>query len=125
MVRTQVLKHLLGTRKGKRGESKENVRGGMTARGAVWNGGCIRIFEGRGSEEMVQSNTSSPCVWKYLLSSIGVMTIEVPQNEEISGGENRGRKGVSSAIHWRGINRGCTLRHDSKEELLREMLTPP
>ena len=35
------------------------------------------------------------------------MAIEVPQNEEISGGGKNGdREGVSSAIHWRGANRG-------------------
>ena len=35
------------------------------------------------------------------------MAIEVPQNEEISGGgKNGGRKGVGSAILWEGMNRG-------------------
>ena len=35
------------------------------------------------------------------------MAIEVPQNEEISGGgKDGGRKGVSSAIRWGGVNRG-------------------
>ena len=35
------------------------------------------------------------------------MAIEVPQNKEISGGEkNGGKKGVSSAIRRRGVNRG-------------------
>ena len=35
------------------------------------------------------------------------MAIEVPQNEEISGGgKNGGRKGISSAIHWGGADRG-------------------
>ena len=40
------------------------------------------------------------------------MAIEVPQNEEISGGgKNGGRKGIGSAIHWGGANRGAyTLR---------------
>ena len=54
------------------------------------------------------------------------MAIEVPQNEEVPGGEkNGGRKGVGSAICWRGANRGAyTLRNDSEEELLREILTP-
>ena len=34
------------------------------------------------------------------------MAVEVPQNEEISGGgKNRGRKGVDSAIRWRRANR--------------------
>ena len=52
------------------------------------------------------------------------MAVEVPQNEEISGGENGGRKGVSSAICWRGANRGAyTLKKESEKELLREMLT--
>ena len=54
------------------------------------------------------------------------MAIEVPQNEEISGGgKNGGRKGVGSAIRWGGANRGAyTLRNDNEEELLREMLIP-
>ena len=37
----------------------------------------------------------------------GVMAIEVPQNEEISGGgKNGGRKGVDSAIRQGRANRG-------------------
>ena len=54
------------------------------------------------------------------------MEIEVPQNEEISGGgKNGGKKGIGSAIRWGGANRGaCTLRKESEEELLKEMLTP-
>ena len=54
------------------------------------------------------------------------MVIEVPQNEEIfGGGKNGGRKGVDFAIRWRRANRGAyTLRKESEEELLREMLTP-
>ena len=35
------------------------------------------------------------------------MTMEIPQNEEISGGgKNGGRKGVDSAIRRRRANRG-------------------
>ena len=55
------------------------------------------------------------------------MAIEVPQNEEISeGGKNGGRKGIGSAIRWGGANWGgaYTLRKESEEKLLREMLTP-
>ena len=55
------------------------------------------------------------------------MAIEVPQNKEISrGGKNGRRKGVGSAIRQGGANRGnmYTLRNESEEELLREMLTP-
>ena len=54
------------------------------------------------------------------------MAIDVPQNKEISGGgKNEGRKRVSSAIRRRGANRGAyTLRNDSEEELIREMLIP-
>ena len=54
------------------------------------------------------------------------MAIEVPKNEEISGGgKNGGRKGVGSAIRWRKVNRErtYTLRNESEEELFREMLT--
>ena len=43
------------------------------------------------------------------------MVIEVPQNEEISGGgKNGGRKGVGSAIHWGKANRGSI--HIKKRE---------
>ena len=35
-----------------------------------------------------------------------MMAIEVPKNEEISGGKDGGRKGVGSAIRWGGANRG-------------------
>ena len=36
-----------------------------------------------------------------------MIAIEVPQNEEVSGGgKNGGRKGISSAICWGGANRG-------------------
>ena len=54
----------------------------------------------------------------------GVMAIEVPQNEEISGGgKNGGREGIGSAIRWGGANRGAyTLRNDTEEKLFREML---
>ena len=53
------------------------------------------------------------------------MAIEVPKNDEISGGgKNGGREGVGSAIRWGGTNRGAyTLRNESEEELFREMLT--
>ena len=46
MVRAQVLKHLPGARKGKRGGSKGNVRRGATASGAMEKGGCVRVIEG-------------------------------------------------------------------------------
>ena len=54
------------------------------------------------------------------------MAIEVPQDEKIfGGGKNGGRKGIGSAICWGGANRGAyTLRNESEEELLKEMLTP-
>ena len=47
MVRTQVLKHLPGARKGKRRGSKGDVRGGATARGAMEKGRCVRVIEGK------------------------------------------------------------------------------
>ena len=46
MIRTQVLKHLPGARKGKRGGSKGDVRIGATARGAMEKGGYVRVIEG-------------------------------------------------------------------------------
>ena len=54
------------------------------------------------------------------------MAIEVPKDEKISkGGKNGGRKAIGSAIRWGGANRGAyTLRKESEEELLREMLIP-
>ena len=54
------------------------------------------------------------------------MAIEVPQNKKISGGGKSGaRKGIGSAIRWGGANRRpYTLRNDTEEELLREILIP-
>ena len=53
------------------------------------------------------------------------MAIEVPKNKEVSGANDGGRKRVGSAIRWGGANRGAyTLRKESEEELLREMLIP-
>ena len=54
------------------------------------------------------------------------MAIEIPQNEEISGGgKDGGREGIGSAIRCGGANRGAyTLRKESEEELFREMLIP-
>ena len=54
------------------------------------------------------------------------MAIEVPKNEEASGGgKNGGREGIGSAIRRGGVDRGAyTLRNDTEEELFREMLIP-
>ena len=54
------------------------------------------------------------------------MAIEVPQNEENSGGgKNGGKEGIGSAIRWGGANRGAyTLRNDTEEDFFREMLIP-
>ena len=50
------------------------------------------------------------------------MAVEVPQNEEISGGGKNGRrKGVGSAICRGGANRGSV---HIKKWLLRNKLTP-
>ena len=87
MVRTQVLKHLPGARKSKSRSSKGDVRRGATARGAMEKGRCVRVIEW---EEVRRDD-----MVKYFLPSgvrstsgvpEGVMAIEVPQNEEISGG---------------------------------------
>ena len=64
-------------------------------------------LRGKRSEKITQSNTSSRGSQQYLLSPRGVMAIEVPQNEEISGGrKNGGREEVGSAIRWQRANRG-------------------
>ena len=60
MVKTQVLKYFPGTKKGKRGESKGDVRRGATVRGAMEKVGVSGSLKGRRSEEMTESNTSSP-----------------------------------------------------------------
>ena len=89
-------------------------------------GGCVRVIE----REEVRGDDPV----KYFhpagvggTSSVpeGVMAIEVPKNEEISGEKDGGREGVGSAICWGGANMGAyTLRKESEEELLREMLIP-
>ena len=69
---------------------------------------CVRVIEG----EEVKRNDP---VENFLLAGVGstsgvpegVMAIEVPQNEEISGGgKDGGREGIGSAIRWGGANRG-------------------
>ena len=46
MIRTQILKHLPGAKRGKKGRSKGDVRRGATASGAMEKGGCVRVIEG-------------------------------------------------------------------------------
>ena len=46
MVRTKVLKHLPGAREGERRESKRDIRGEATARGAMGKSRCVRVIEG-------------------------------------------------------------------------------
>ena len=69
MVRTQVLEYLPAARKSKRSGSKGDVRKGATARGAMEKGECVRVIEGRRSEEMTQLNTSSPRGSELLIES--------------------------------------------------------
>ena len=86
MIRTQVLKHLPGAGKDERGGSKGNFRGGATVKEAMEKGRYVRVIEGeevRGDDPVkyflpmgVGSTSRLP---------EGVMAIEVPQNEEISG----------------------------------------
>ena len=90
-------------------------------------GGCVRVIEG----EEVRRNAP---IEYFLPAEVGgtsgvpegEMAIEVPKNEKISGGgKDGGRKVVGCAIRWGGANRGAyTLRKESEEELLREMLIP-
>ena len=76
-------------------------------------------LRGRRSKETTQSNTSSLQGSEVPLRvPEEVISIEVPQNEEIFGGKNGGRKGIDSAIRPGGANRGAyTLRNDSEEHL--------
>ena len=46
MIRTQVLKHLPGARKGKSRRSKGDVRRGAAARGAMEKSRCMKVIEG-------------------------------------------------------------------------------
>ena len=70
-------------------------------------GGCVRVIQG----EEVRRDDS---VEYFLPTGVGstsgvpkgVMAIEVPQNEDISGGgKNGGRKGIGPAICRGGANR--------------------
>ena len=94
----------------------------MAARGVMEKGGCVRVIEGEVRRDNPVKYFLPAGVGSTSWVPEGMMAIEVPQNEEISGG---GKKGIGSAICWGGANRGAyTLRNDIEEELLREMLTP-
>ena len=63
MIRTQVLKHLPGARKGKREGRKRDFRRGEQWRRVgekVRRDDPIKSLRGKRSEEMTRSNTSSP-----------------------------------------------------------------
>ena len=85
------------------GGSKVNVKGGATTSGAMEKSRYVRVIEG---EEVRKDDP----VEYFLPTGVGstsgvpegVMAIEIPQNEEISGGE---RKGVGSVISRRRANR--------------------
>ena len=64
----------------------------------MWKGGCVRVIEG---EEVRGDDPVEYLLPKGVGSTSwvpeGVMAIEAPQNEKISGGgKNGGRKGVGS-----------------------------
>ena len=97
--KTQVLKHLPGARE----EGAKEMSGEERCRRV----GVSGSWRARRLEDMTQSNTSSPRESEVAHESQRGMSIEVPQNEEISGGKkNGGRKGIGFAIRWRGANRG-------------------
>ena len=106
MIRAQVLKHLPGARESQKGETKEDVRGGATARGAMEKCGYIRVIEG----DEVKTDGSIKYFFTTGVGSTfwvlnGVMAIEVPQKKEISGGgKDGGKKGVNFAIRRRRAN---------------------
>ena len=60
MVRTQVLKHLPGTERAREeGEKKMSGKEQLSEKGCK-RVGMLKSLRGRRSEEMTQSNTSSP-----------------------------------------------------------------
>ena len=53
------------------------------------------------------------------------MAIEVPRNEEISGGgKNGGRKGVGFAIRWGGANRGIHIKKREQRGVAKRDVDP-
>ena len=69
--------------------------------------GMSGSVRGRRSEKLTQLNLPPHGGQKYLLSSRRGVAVEVPHNEEISGGgKNGGRKGVDAAIRQTRAIRG-------------------
>ena len=64
MVRTKVLKHLRGAKKGNKVESKGNVRRGATAREAMEKGRYVRVIDG---EEVRRDDPAE----YFLLAKVG------------------------------------------------------
>ena len=90
-------------------------------------GRCVRVIEGRRSEEMTQSNTSSLRGSEVPLESQrGLWQLKFPRikiffEEERVEGE---KELVLPSVGEERIGGGAyTLRNESEEELLREMLT--
>ena len=75
---------------------------------------------------MTQSNASSPRGSEVPFESQrGWWQLKSPRMKRFLEEERMGRKGVGSAIRRGEANRGAyTLRKESEEELLREMLSP-
>ena len=79
----------------------------MAARGVMEKGGCVRVIEGEVRRDNPVKYFFPAGVGSTSGVPEGMMAIEVPQNEKISGGgKNGGREGVCSAIRWGGANRG-------------------
>ena len=89
MIRTQVLKHLPGAIEGENEGSKEDVTGEAMEKSRY--GKEVR------RDDPIKYFFPAGCR-KCLLSSRGMMAVEVPQNEEIcKGGKNGTSKGVGLA----------------------------
>ena len=76
---------------------------------------------------MNQSITSSPQGSRVPFVSQGVITIKVIQNKEISGNRNNGggeNESVPLSVEKEQIGGAQTLRKESEEELISEMLNP-
>ena len=87
--------------------------------------GNVRVIEGEEVRRNDLIEYFSMRVRSAFLVPEGMMAIEVPQDEDLSGGgKNGGRKGVNFAICHRRANGGSINITKREQELFSEILTP-
>ena len=121
------MKNFPGARKGKRRGSKGNVRRAATARGATEKGGCVRVIEGEDVRRYGPANTSSPRWSKVTLESQRELwQLKSPRMKRflVEGRMEGEKESVLLSVGEERIRGAYTLRNDTEEELLREMLIP-